>query len=41
MLENVVIPRLEENIRFISSTLEEHEREEFTRMKVIKRQKGG
>lgn len=39
MLENVVIPRLEENIRFISSTLEEHEREEFTRLKVIKRQK--
>ncbi len=40
MLENVVIPRLTGNIRFISSTLEEHEREEFTRMKVIKRQKG-
>lgn len=41
MLENVVIPRLSGNIRFISATLEEHEREEFTRMKVIKRQKGG
>ena len=39
MLENVVIPKLENNIRFISSTLEEHEREEFTRMKVIKSQK--
>ncbi len=39
MLENVVIPRLDGNIRFISSTLEEHEREEFTRLKVIKRQK--
>ena len=39
MLENVVIPRLTGNIRFISATLEEHEREEFTRMKVIKRQK--
>ena len=39
MLENVVIPKLETNIRFISSTLEEHEREEFTRMKVIKSQK--
>ncbi len=39
MLENVVIPRLETNIRFISSTLEEHDREEFTRMKVIKRYK--
>lgn len=39
MLENVVIPRLDGNIRFISATLEEHEREEFTRLKVIKRQK--
>ena len=39
MLENVVIPRLDGNIRFISATLEEHEREEFTRMKVIKKQK--
>ncbi len=39
MLENVVIPRYEEDVRFISSVLEEHEREEFTRMKVIKRQK--
>ena len=39
MLENVSIPRLEGNIHFISSTLEEHEREEFTRLKVIKRQK--
>lgn len=40
MLENVVIPRYEEDLRFIASVLEEHEREEFTRMKVIKRQKG-
>ena len=39
MLENVVIPRLEGNIKFISGTLEEHEREEFTRLKVIKRMK--
>lgn len=39
MLDNVVIPRLDGNIRYISSTLEEHEREEFTRLKVIKRQK--
>ncbi len=39
MLENIVIPRLSENIKYISSTLEEQEREEFTRMKVIKRQK--
>ena len=40
MLDNVVIPRLDGNIRFISATLEEHEREEFTRLKVIKRTKG-
>ncbi len=39
MLENVVIPRYEEDLRFIASVLEEHEREEFTRMKVIKRHK--
>ncbi len=39
MLENIVIPRLSENIKYISSTLEEQDREEFTRMKVIKRQK--
>lgn len=39
MLENVVIPRYEENVRFITGALEEHEREEFTRLKVIKRSK--
>ncbi len=39
MLENVVIPRLTENIAYISSTLEEQEREEFSRLKVIKSQK--
>ena len=39
MLENVVIPRYEENVQFISGVLEEHEREEFTRMKVIKKAK--
>lgn len=37
MLENVVIPRYETGIKFISSVLEEQEREEFTRLKVIKR----
>jgi len=39
MLENVNIPKFEENIRFISGVLEEREREEFTRLKVIKRGK--
>ncbi len=40
MLQNVVVPRYEETVKFITSTLEEHEREEFTRLKVIKRVKG-
>ena len=39
MLENVVIPRYEHAVKFIGSVLEEHEREEFTRLKVIKRAK--
>lgn len=39
MLKNIVIPRYEASIRYISSILEEHEREEFTRLKVIKRSK--
>lgn len=39
MLENIVIPRYQGVIRFISSVLEEHDREEFTRLKVIKRAK--
>ncbi len=35
-LEHIVIPRDQEAIRFISDALEEKEREEFSRMKVIK-----
>ncbi len=38
-LQNIMIPRYEELIRTISSALEEKEREEFTRLKVIKRRK--
>ena len=33
------IPRFEETIKFISESLEEKEREEFSRQKVIKNQK--
>ena len=35
-LKNIVIPRYDEIIKFISDALEEKEREEFTRLKVIK-----
>ena len=35
-LKNIMIPKYEEQVRFISSALEEKEREEFSRMKVIK-----
>lgn len=37
-LKNVVIPGLEDTIRSITEALEEKEREEFVRLKVIKRQ---
>ena len=39
MLENVVVPRYQALVKFIGGVLEEHEREEFTRLKVIKRVK--
>ena len=38
-LKNIMIPKFEETVKFISDALAEKEREEFTRMKVIKRQK--
>ena len=38
-LKNISIPRFEETIKFISESLEEKEREEFSRQKVIKNQK--
>lgn len=37
-LKNISIPRFEETIKFISESLEEKEREEFSRQKVIKNQ---
>ena len=38
-LKNVVIPRYTEEIKFISDSLDEKDREEFSRMKIIKTQK--
>lgn len=38
-LKNIIIPRFAEEIKFITDALDEKEREEFTRLKVIKRQK--
>lgn len=38
-LKNVTIPRLDGTVKFITDSLEEKEREEFSRLKVIKGQK--
>ena len=38
-LKNIVIPEFEGNIKYITEALEEKEREEFTRQKVIKEKK--
>ncbi len=38
-LKNVVIPEFEKNIKYITEALEEKDREEFSRKKVIKKQK--
>ena len=38
-LKNIMMPRFEEIVKFISDALEEKEREEFSRLKVIKTQK--
>ncbi len=38
-LQNIVIPRYKENLNFIINSLDEKEREEFSRMKVIKANK--
>ncbi len=38
-MKNIVIPEFQQNIKFITEALEEKEREEFTRQKVIKSKK--
>ncbi len=38
-LKNIMIPKFEANVRFITNALEEKDREEFSRLKIIKRQK--
>ncbi|MCI1982932.1 MAG: V-type ATP synthase subunit D [Oscillospiraceae bacterium] len=38
-LKNIMIPRFEDTVKRITDALEEKDREEFTRLKVIKRQK--
>ena len=38
-LKNIVIPRFESSAKFIADALEEKEREEFSRLKVIKKKK--
>lgn len=38
-LRNIVLPSLKEQIKYITESLEEKEREEFTRLKVIKNNK--
>ena len=40
-LKNITIPKFEALTKDISNALEEKEREEFTRLKVIKRMKQG
>ena len=38
-LKNIIIPQFEQTVKFISDALEEKEREEFSRLKVIKKTK--
>ncbi|MCH5207963.1 MAG: V-type ATP synthase subunit D [Oscillospiraceae bacterium] len=38
-LKNIIIPRFEEQLKYISNALEEKDREEFSRQKVIKHRK--
>jgi V/A-type H+-transporting ATPase subunit D len=38
-LDNIVIPKLTDRVKYITDNLEERERDEFIRMKVVKRNK--
>ena len=38
-LKNIMIPRFEKTVKFITDALDEKDREEFSRLKVIKRNK--
>ena len=38
-LDNIMIPQFTATIKYITEALEEKEREDFSRLKVIKRQK--
>ncbi|MBQ1389749.1 MAG: V-type ATP synthase subunit D, partial [Clostridia bacterium] len=38
-LKNIMIPRFEGTVKYITDALDEKDREEFSRLKVIKRQK--
>lgn len=38
-LKNIMIPRFSENVKYISDALDEKDREDFSRLKVIKKQK--
>ena len=40
-LDNVIIPRFKSTVKFITDALEEKDREDFSRLKVIKKQKEG
>jgi V/A-type H+-transporting ATPase subunit D len=40
-LKNIMIPRFQSTVKFITDALEEKDREEFSRLKVIKKQKAG
>ena len=38
-LKNIIIPRLTSTVKYITDSLEEKEREDFSRLKVVKAQK--